>query len=144
MASDNRETIEEYGLLCCNTLLGNSPTFRSNILPPTPGLLINREDGDDTFLRNVGFSPNYKLLQPTRPCCEDRKPNRARRFTHRHVVLTAASPCCALSLHCAITIPRSSITILLYSKRHKLQRMRLMFLDCTAVTGRTEAGSHFS
>jgi hypothetical protein len=30
-------------------------------------LLFDPEDGDDIFLRNIGFSPNYTALQPRGP-----------------------------------------------------------------------------
>jgi hypothetical protein len=30
------------------------------------GLLVDPEDGGDIFLRNVGLSPNYTVLQPKR------------------------------------------------------------------------------
>jgi hypothetical protein len=68
---------EEYGILGCNALCFGE-TYRlhhqrrevsqvTNSLPPTfagflPGLLFNPEDRGSLFLRKVGLSPHYKVL----------------------------------------------------------------------------------
>jgi hypothetical protein len=41
-------------------------TVPGDKLTPPLGLLFDPEEGSDLFLRNVGLSPKYTALQPTR------------------------------------------------------------------------------
>jgi hypothetical protein len=83
------------------TVLGLSPASADFSL----GLLLDREDGGDMFLRNVGLFPNYMSLYPPkhralhRRLHESLTPNK--RFIRSPV--TSAKSHCVYALPCAIS-----------------------------------------
>jgi hypothetical protein len=46
-------------------------------------LFLDPEGGGDTFLRNVGLSPNYTTLKPLRPHCPMRTSNSSHLVIHQ-------------------------------------------------------------